>query len=93
MEELISKEEYIRYVSEYESELKELEKQKTVLFQKVALQQDSDALHDIWAEAFKDCINVDTLTRDMVLELVEKIEVHDDGAITIYYKFQNPYAD
>ncbi len=93
MEELISKEEYIRYVSEYESELKELEKQKTVLFQKVALQQDSDALHDIWAEAFKDCINVDALTRDMVLELVEKIEVHDDGAITIYYKFQNPYAD
>ena len=44
-------------------------------------------------EAFKDYINVNNLTRDMVLELIEKIEVQEDGSITIYYKFQNPYIN
>lgn len=93
MEELISKEEYIRYVSEYEEEIKELQNQRSVITDRVDLQQKSDERHDEWAEAFKDYMNVKTLTRDMVLELIERIEVYEDGSITIYYKFRNPYAD
>lgn len=93
MEELISKEEYIRYVSEYEAEIKELQNQRSVITDRVDLQQKSDERHDEWAEAFKDYMNVKTLTRDMVLELIERIEVYEDGSITIYYKFRNPYAD
>ena len=92
MEDLISKEEYIRYVSEYENEMKELQNQKSVIMDKADLQQELDDRHDEWVEAFKDYMNVKTLTRDMVLELIERIEVCSDGSITIYYKFQNPYA-
>ena len=93
MEDLISKEEYIGYVSEYETEIKELQAQKSVIIDKVDLQQELDDRHDEWVEAFKDYMNVKTLTRDMVLELIERVEVAEDGSITIYYKFQNPYAD
>ncbi len=93
MEDLISKEDYMRYVSEYETEITELQSQKTALCERADLQQELDARYDEWVEAFKDYINVKKLTRDMVLELIERIEVHKDGGITIYYKFQNPYAE
>ena len=46
-----------------------------------------------WEESFKNYINIDELTRDVVLELIEKIEVNDDGSISIFYKFQNPYVE
>jgi len=47
---------------------------------------------DEWIKRFKDYIDVDELTREMVLELIERIEVNEDGSISIYYKFRNPYA-
>ncbi|MFG6330363.1 MAG: recombinase family protein [Lachnospiraceae bacterium] len=93
MEDLISKNEYIKYTAEYEAEIRELQEQRSAICDRADLQQELDAMHDEWVEAFRDYINVTTLTRDMVLELIERIEVHSDGAITIYYKFQNPYAD
>lgn len=91
MEDLISKEEYKTYISQYDNEIKELQEQQYVISEKSDLQQELNAQYDEWAEAFKDYINVRKLTRDMVLELIEKIEVCKDGSITIYYKFQNPY--
>lgn len=92
MEDLISKKDYMKYISEYDAEITGLQNQKDVLCNKVDLQQELDARYDEWVEAFKDYINVRKLTRDMVLELIERIEVHEDGGITIYYKFQNPYV-
>lgn len=38
-------------------------------------------------------INIKTLTREVVLELINKIEVNNDGSINIYYKFSNPYME
>lgn len=93
MEELISKSEYMEYVSGYETEIKELQEQLSVIHDKSQLQQELDSRYDEWVEAFKDYINVTKLTRDMVLELIERIEVSNDGSIIIYYKFQNPYAE
>lgn len=40
-----------------------------------------------WEKLFKDCINIEQLDRDVVLELIEKIYVHADGGITICYRF------
>ena len=93
MEELINREEYVRYISEYEAEILELQKEKVEISDKSDLQQELNVQHDQWVEAFKDYINIDELTRDLVLELIERIEVHGDGSITIYYKFQNPYVN
>lgn len=91
MEDLITKEEYKAYVSRYEEELKELQEQLGIVNEKSDMQQELDAQYDEWAEAFRDYINVTELTRDMVLELINRIEVNHDGSITIYYNFQNPY--
>ena len=37
-------------------------------------------------------INIEELTRDIVVELIEKIEVNADGSINIHYRFNNPYS-
>ena len=45
--------------------------------------------YDKWVESFKDYINVDKLTREMVLELIERIEVNEDGSVSIFYQFSS----
>ncbi len=93
MDDLISREDYVKYISDYEEELKELKKQKETINSRYDLQEELDNQYDEWANAFKDYISIEKLTRDVVLELIDKIEVGKDGSITIYYKFQNPYAE
>ncbi|MEG0805237.1 MAG: recombinase family protein [Lachnospiraceae bacterium] len=90
MEDLISKEEYVKYIFEYDEEISELKQQQAAASSKIDLQLELDAQHDDWADDFKDYINIKKLTRDVVLELIERIEVNDDGSINLYYKFQNP---
>lgn len=91
MEDLISKDEYVKYISEYDKEIEELNQQQCMIHEKSDLQKTLNNQYDEWVEAFKDYINIKKLTRDVVLELIEKIEVNRDGSINIYYKFQNPY--
>ncbi len=93
MEDLITKQEYIAYVSQYEEEIKGLQEQLCIVNEKSDLQQELNAQYDEWVEAFRDYINVTKLTRDMVLELISRIEIRNDGSITIYYNFQNPYMN
>ena len=75
MEALLSKKDYIKYVSEYEAEIAQLQNQKAVFRAEMDSQQEADAAYNAWAEAFKDYINVSKLTREMVLELIERIEI------------------
>lgn len=93
MEDLISREEYVKYMSEYESEIKELQAKQEKIQNKSDIQQELNAQYDEWTEAFRNYIHIEKLTREVVLELIDKIEIEADNSITIYYKFHNPYAD
>lgn len=92
MEDMISREDYVRYVSDYENEAIRLQQQQSDIQNKSDLKQELNDQYDEWAEAFKNYIGIKKLTREIVLELVDKIEVNKDGSITIYYKFRNPYV-
>jgi len=91
MDEIISQEDYLSYTSEYNEQIIKLNSQKETLINEIDLQDNLDQRYDEWGEAFKDYISIDKLTREIVLELIEKIEVHMDGIIDIYYRFNNPY--
>jgi site-specific DNA recombinase len=92
MEEIISKEEYLKYVRDYDVERKKIESEKEEVLDKIESQKELDNEYDEWVEAFKDYINIEELTRDIVVELIEKIEVNADGSINIHYRFNNPYS-
>ena len=93
MEELITKDDYISYIAGYDSDFEELKEAQKSIEEKQLQQKDLDQQYDEWVEAFKDYINIKTLTREVVLELINKIEVNNDGSINIYYKFNNPYME
>ncbi len=61
------------------------------MLNKMKCRQEAGIQYAEWVETFKNYINVNKLTRGMVLELIERIEVHNDGSVSIYYKFANPY--
>lgn len=92
MEELISKEEYRSYVKEYESDISDLKKQRQSIKEQISKQDERDNEYDEWVEKFKNYIDIDELTREVVLELIERIEVNEDGSVNMFYKFKNPYA-
>ena len=91
MEEIIQRDEYVAYVAEYDKKIAELEAQKDDIIEQIENQKQIDNQYDEWVEAFKDYINIKQLTREVVMELINKIEVNEDGSINIYYRFQNPY--
>lgn len=93
MEDLISKEDYKKYISNYNKEAEELKKQQNIITEKTDLQKELDNQYDEWVNAFSNYIDIDKLTRNVVIELIDKIEVNKEGSINIYYKFKNPYAE
>lgn len=90
LEELITKEEYVEYKNRYEKELEELEKRRSLILERRKHQTEQNGKFDAWVESFKDYINIEELTRDVVLELIDKIEVNGDGSIRLYYQFFHP---
>lgn len=91
MEEIIRRDEYTTYIAEYDKKISELEVQRESIVEQLQNQEQIDNQYDEWVEAFKDYMNIEELTREVVMELIEKIEVNEDGSINIYYRFQNPY--
>lgn len=91
MENLISREDYIKYVSDYKNEEKQLQRQQAEIQSRSDLKRKQENQYDEWIEAFKDYISINKLTRDVVWEFIDKIEVNKDGSITIYYKFRDSH--
>ena len=91
MEEIIQRDDYVAFIAEYDKKISELEAQKNDIVGQMEQQEEIDNQYDEWVEAFKDYINIKELTREVVMELINKIEMNEDGSINIYYRFQNPY--
>lgn len=91
LEEIITKQEYVNYVNDYDKKIKDLQEQLQQVSEKISMQNEVDERYNEWIHAFKNYINVKHLTRGMVLELIDRIEVHEDGVIDIYYRFSNPF--
>lgn len=87
MDALISKEEYLSYAKEYEEGISVLQKKIQHLNRKMEEEAKVQGESDQWIEDFKNYINMEELTYVMVRELIEQIEVNQDGSIHILYRF------
>lgn len=90
LDDVISKEEYLSYAKEYEADIQGLKDKRKRLEERRKEENSRVCEYDAWAESFRDYIHVDKLTREMVLELIDRIEVQEDGSARIFYKFRNP---
>ncbi|WP_288174354.1 recombinase family protein [Sporofaciens musculi] len=89
MDDLISREEYISYVRQFESENAHLREKAENMKVQSEGQKRLDYEYSEWIERFINYIDVKEMTWEMALEFIERIEVNEDGSINIYYKFRN----
>ena len=93
IEELISKEDYVKYSANYDKELKELNGEIAELEKHREDDKELELEYQEWVNKFSEYVNIDKLTRGIVLELIERIDVSEDGCICIHYRFKNPYEE
>ncbi|MFA9375821.1 MAG: recombinase family protein [Lachnotalea sp.] len=84
---IIEKEDYVEYINEYEKKIAENSLQVTELKKLFNSKQNQVEEQEHWIDKFKNFIDVDMLTRAMVVELIDKIVVDKDKNIDIYFKF------
>lgn len=87
---LLTKEEYISmkgdYLQQIEELIEQIEKLRRELWED---QQQGINADNAFTENFIKYRNVTELTREMVVDLIDNIYVHEGNRITIHFKFQN----
>lgn len=89
-QEIISKEEFISYSKEYQNKIDEINKKLETLYneRKNYKEQIVDC-KNTWVEEFKKHKNITELTRDVVLDLIDTVYVHEGKKITIVFKYDD----
>ena len=84
----ITKEEYLEYKQKYEQDINK--KNQIIVNLNNNKLEDEECVNNnnIWIENFKVHKNIDKLDRDIITELIDCIEIHEDKRITVYFKFQ-----
>ena len=85
----ITKEEYVEYKKKYENDIERLK----VNIDKLKIEQQKNERKSIskceWIEKLKKKKCITELSRDIIIELINNIYVHENGDITIQFKFQD----
>lgn len=83
----ITREEYLTYKKSYEEDLKRLKQNIENL--KKEEQNKQNEKENKWIETFQTQKKIEELSREIMLELIECIYVHENGEITIRFKFED----
>jgi hypothetical protein len=88
---VLSKEEFFDFKKKYDEEAEEIE----TIIQNLKLEQEKykETINseNEWIMAFKKNKNITKLTREVVVELIDQIYVHENSRITIKFKFADEY--
>jgi len=87
----LTREEYLEYKTQYESEESNIKIViDELLLEKQKFSSQIDEKND-WIESFKKHENITGLNREIIIELVDKILVHEGGELTIVFKFADEF--
>ena len=88
MDEILSKEEYLELKQMYENENRQYQKELEKLKQEEQEQQAAVNITKVWLNNFsRRKLTIKQLTREVLVELIDKIYVYPDQKIDIYFKF------
>ena len=88
MDEILSKEEFLELKQMYENENQQYQKELEKLKQEEQEQQTAVNTTKVWLNNFRRRkLTVKQLTREVLEELIDKIYVHPDQKLDIYFKF------
>ena len=84
----ITKAEYQAYKQQYEEEIQKIQKNIQNLGEEKEKQKQILQADNQWLEDFKLHHNITQLDREIITELIDYIEIHENKKITIHFKFQ-----
>lgn len=87
--EYITKAEYLEYKQKYEKDIDKLKEIIINLDNQRERQENIVTEKNEWIENFKIYKNIIRLDRDIITELIDYIEIHENKKITIHFKFMN----
>lgn len=87
----ITREEYLTYKQEYEKEIERLK--EIIVNMESQKQKEKNVINanSKWIENFKKNKNITKLDRDIITELIDYIEVHENKKLTIHFKFMDEF--
>ena len=84
----ISEEMYTRISSKLLTELEELKQKLKQIKTELETKSDEQVFEINYKNFLEKFINMETPTRDMMLRLIDRVEVHKDKQIDIYFNFK-----
>ena len=87
----ITREEYLEYKQKYEKDILKLEQNIKKLEIEKNKYEKLNIDNNKLIEKFKEKKEINELSRDMIIELVDCIYVHENGDITIKFKFEDEF--
>ena len=87
----ITEEEYLDYKKSYEADIFKCDENLEYLNKEREKYKNQVCGENEWIKRFKDKQNITELTRDIIVEFIDCIYVHEGGNITVKFKFQDEY--
>lgn len=87
----ITREEYLEYKHKYENDIERLKLNIEKLQNEKKKYENQKISSSEWIEKFKKQKEIKKLSRDIIIELIECIYVHENNKITIKFKFEDEF--
>lgn len=87
----ITREEYIEYKQKYENDIERLKQNIERLQNEKEKYENQNVSRNEWIKKFKEQKDLTELSRDIIIELIDCIYVHENGNITIKFKFEDEF--
>lgn len=87
----ITREEYLEYKQKYENDIGRIKENIKRLENEKQKYENENQSHNEWIEKFKNQKGIAELSRDIMMELIDYIYVHENGNITIKFKFEDEF--
>ena len=87
----ITREEYLEYKQKYENDIERLNQNIKRLQNEKQKYENQSGAYNEWIKKFKEQNGISELSRDVMLELIDCIYVHENGDITIKFKFEDEF--
>ena len=90
--EYITKEEYVKYKKKYENDIVKLRQNIENLQNEQQKCEYEEKSETEWVEEFKNDKHIKKLSRDIMMELIDSIYIHENREITIKFKFEDEFV-
>ncbi len=87
----ITREEYLEYKQKYEKDIIILEQNIKKLENEKSNYENQKLGNNLWLEKFIKQKEIKELTRNIIMQLIENIYIHENGNITIKFNFANEF--